>query len=111
MPNTNLVGTWTVTVESSLADSTVTKRSTITITDSTIQLGTLPPVAITFTDTTKLAGSFSYTPATAGATLRTGYVHCFPTGPGASVSTIIGGSTKGDPETVAVWGGDESDPW
>ncbi len=113
MSNTNLVGTWKVTVASSLAaNPTMAVNKTITITGSstpTIKLDDLETVPITFTDATKLAGSFSYTPAGLGAALRTGYVHCFPAAPG-KVSAIVGGSTEGDPETVAVWGGDETDP-
>ena len=112
MTNTNLLGTWTLTVADSKSatptfplktptgDSTTVVIQQDRITVNGNQLTLLGTPLIAFSSFYKQA-EFIYRDSVGRE--HSAYLHFFI---GTTNSAIIGGSTAGDPDTVAVWGGD-----
>lgn len=106
MANQNLLGSWTIRIDSAIEgvnNPHFTKNAQVTITDDAIsvdgvQLASLDNFNLS---PSKMHADFKYVGT---GPPHTAYVQCIP---GNTSSVIIGGSVVEDPETVAVWGGDD----
>ncbi len=113
--NSNLVGTWTIKAAGYASGLTSVPHFqegyTVEITETSITVNPSGPTLAEGTDfhmgPGMIRAEFSYS---AGSATHHAYVMCIlpeDLSDPNSVSVIIGGSTKGDPDTVAVWGGDD----
>ncbi len=116
MANVNLLGAWKIKLSDSYSQANPTFPANATLlidahsTKANAKTVSLLSPIILEPPTNPMHAEFTYEDEQNPSQVHVAHVHCFPaSSPGAAgaVSAIIGGSLGGDPEDVAVWGGDD----